>query len=136
MTAPVLASPLARNTLGSASNNFVMAEWSAAGTPAGSEPQSQAPLHLHHSDDEAWYVLEGTLHVRRGDEVVEARAGCAVLVPRGTPHTYWNPALEPARYLLLMTPRIHALIQAIHALPERSAATLSALFSQYDAELL
>jgi mannose-6-phosphate isomerase-like protein (cupin superfamily) len=128
--------PLAGATIGSASNSFVLAEWRAAGTPAGSEPQWQAPLHLHHSDDEAWYVLQGTLHVRRGDEVVEVRAGSAALVPRGTPHTYWNPAPEPARYLLVMTPRIHALIQAIHALPERNAAILRALFSEYDAELL
>jgi hypothetical protein len=136
LTEAICAPPLAGNTLGSAGDCFVIAEWSAGGTPAGSEPQSQAPLHLHHSDDEAWYVLEGTLHIRRGDEVVEARVGSAVLVPRGTPHTYWNPAPEPARYLLIMTPRIHALIQAIHALPERGAATLRALFTQYDSELL
>ncbi|HVT96965.1 MAG TPA: cupin domain-containing protein [Acidobacteriaceae bacterium] len=127
---------LAGNTLGSAVNSFVIAEWSAEGTPAGSEPQSQAPLHLHHSDDEAWYVLEGSLNIRLGSEVIEARAGSPVLVPRGTPHTYWNPAPEAARYLLLMTPRIHALIQAIHVLPERSAPTLRALFSQHDSELL
>jgi mannose-6-phosphate isomerase-like protein (cupin superfamily) len=24
-----------------------------------------APLHIHHDDDEAWYVLEGGLAVRR-----------------------------------------------------------------------
>lgn len=136
MTQAISAPPLAGATLGSAANSFVLAEWRATGTPAGSEPQWVAPLHLHHSDDEAWYVLEGTLHIRRGEEIVEVRAGSATLVPRGTPHTYWNPAPEPARYLLVMTPRIYALIQAIHAMPERNTATLRALFSEYDAELL
>jgi mannose-6-phosphate isomerase-like protein (cupin superfamily) len=95
-----------------------------------------APLHLHRNDDEAWYVLEGVLCVRRGDEVVEVRAGAAVLVPPGAPHTYWNPTAEPVRYLLVMTPRILHLIEAIHALKERSPATLRAVFEEHDSELL
>jgi mannose-6-phosphate isomerase-like protein (cupin superfamily) len=95
-----------------------------------------APLHLHRSDDEAWYVLEGVLCVQRGDEVAEVRAGAAVLVPRGTPHTYWNPTAEPVRYLLVMTPRILHLIEAIHALKERSPAALRAVFEEHDSELL
>jgi len=96
MTPPASAPALAGDLLGSAANNFILAEWRAAATPAGSEPEWIAPLHLHHNDDEGWYVLEGTLHIRRGDEVVATGAGSAVLVPRGTPHTYWNPAPEPA----------------------------------------
>ena len=136
MTSATLAPPLAGTALGSADSSFVVAEWRAQGTPAGADPQWQAPLHLHHNDDEAWYVLEGILHVRRGDEVVEVRGGCAVLVPRGTPHTFWNPTPEPARYLILMPPRIHAMIQAIHALTERTPLTLRAVFTQFDAELL
>lgn len=136
MTAPLLAPTLAGNVLGSAADSFVLAEWRAAGTPPGSKPQWQAPLHLHCNDDEAWYVLEGVLHIRRGDEVVEAVPGSAVLVRRGQAHTYWNPAPEPARYILVMTPRIHALIEAIHALAERTPAALRALFTQYDSELL
>lgn len=136
MTQPIPAPLLAGTVLGSSANNFVLAEWRAAGTPAGSDPQWIAPLHLHHNDDEAWYVLDGVLQIRRGEEVVEARAGSAVLVSRGTPHTYWNPSAEPTRYLLLMTPRIHALIQAIHAASDRSPAAMRALFAQYESELL
>ena len=55
-----------------------------------------------------------------GDKDIEARAGSAVLVPRGTPHTYWNPGPGPARYILIMTPNIFRLIQDIHALKERT----------------
>jgi quercetin dioxygenase-like cupin family protein len=95
-----------------------------------------APRHLHHHDEEAWYVLEGTLRVQSGENEIEARAGSAVLVPRGTPHTYWNAGPGRLRYLLIMTANIFSLIQGIHALKERTPATLQELFRMHDSELL
>src|SRR5579863_4094560 len=135
MNAPLTASLLTGNTLGTGKDSFVIAEWRDAGGPPG-PPRFVAPLHLHRNDDEAWYVLEGTLCVRAGDHDVEAKAGAAVFVPRGTPHTYWNPGPGLLRYLLVMTPRIYELIQAIHALKERTPATLQEVFRKYDSELL
>jgi len=135
MNPPNLAPLLAGNTLGSTSDDFVVAEWRDPGGPPG-PPRLIAPLHLHHTDDEAWYVLEGTLHVQAGDRVVETRAGACVLVPKGTPHSYWNPGPNAARYLLIMTPNIYRLIQAIHAMPDRSAPLLRAVFKKYDSELV
>jgi hypothetical protein len=135
MNAPILAPPLAGNILGSVDASFVIAEWRDAGGPAG-PPRLIAPLHVHHRDDEAWYVLEGTLRVQVGDKEVEARAGSGVFVPRGTPHTYWNPGPDPVRYLLVMPANIYRLIQEIHALPERTRDAVAALFRKYDSELL
>jgi oxalate decarboxylase/phosphoglucose isomerase-like protein (cupin superfamily) len=131
----ITTQPLAGNILGSVSDSFVVAEWRDPGGPVG-PPRWIAPLHLHHYDDEAWYVLEGTLRVKRGDDEVEARAGSAVFVLRGTPHTYWNASPDPLRYLLIMTPSIYALIQAIHAAQDRSPAALKALFLKHNSELL
>jgi mannose-6-phosphate isomerase-like protein (cupin superfamily) len=130
----IIAPPLVGNVLGSIGDSFVIAEWRDPGAPLG-PPRWIAPLHLHHSDDEAWYVVEGVLRVKRGDEEVEARAGAAVFVPRGLPHTYWNASPDPLRYLLIMTPNIYHLIQAIHAIQDRSPAALKALFRQHDSEL-
>jgi mannose-6-phosphate isomerase-like protein (cupin superfamily) len=93
-------------------------------------------LHVHHCDDEAWYVLEGALCVRVGEEVVEVRAGAGVFVPRGKPHTFWNPGPGPTRYLLIMTSKVYRLIEEIHAAEDRSRAAMEALFRQYDSELL
>ncbi len=135
MNSPNSVPPLAGSTLGTGKDSFVIAEWQDAGGSAG-PPRFIAPLHLHHNDDEAWYVLEGTLGVRVGDKEVEAKAGSAVLVPRGAAHTYWNNGPELLRYLLIMTPRIYELIQAIHATQERTPAVLRALFQKYDSELL
>jgi mannose-6-phosphate isomerase-like protein (cupin superfamily) len=107
-----LVAPLSGNVLHSES--LVLVEWRDPG--GGTDPPRYiAPLHVHHEDDEAWYVLEGTLAFRLGEEELEAPAGAAVLAARGTVHTYWNPRPDPARYLLAMTPRIHALIEALHA---------------------
>ena len=123
MNPPKTAPPLHKNVIGSPDGAFVIAEWQDPGGYTG-PPRLIAPRHVHHSDDEAWYVLDGTLCVQVGDDVVEARAGSAVYVPRNTPHTYWNPGPEPARYLLVMTSNIFRLIQEIHATSERSAPAL------------
>jgi mannose-6-phosphate isomerase-like protein (cupin superfamily) len=135
VNSPLVAPPLAGKVLGSVEDDFVIAEWQDPGGPAG-PPRLIAPRHLHRHDDEAWYVLEGTLRVQVGRDEVEAHAGSAVFVPRGTPHTYWNPVPGPLRYLLVMTSNIYRLIGEIHAMKERTPAALRAVFAKYDSELL
>jgi len=135
MTSTAVAAPLAGNTLGSGEGSFVIAEWRDAGGSAG-ERRLIAPPHVHHSDDEAWYVLEGALCVQMGEQVVEAPAGSGVLVPRGTSHAYWNPGPGPTRYLLIMTANIYQLIQDIHVMKERTHAALEAVFRKHDSELV
>lgn len=135
MTLPAIALPLAGNVLGTSANNFVIAEWQDAGG-VSEQPRWIAPLHLHRSDDEAWYVLEGVLRVKVGNEDVELSAGSGVLAPRGTPHTYWNPGPNRVRYLLIMTSNIFQLIQDIHAMKQRTPDTLRATFEKHDSELL
>ncbi len=111
-------------------DSFVVADWSDPGTHPG---RPIAGLHLHRSDDEAWIVLEGRLGFRVGEEEREVAAGDSLLVTRGTPHSYWNPASEPARYLLVMTPRIHQLIEALHS---GARDDWAAIFQEHDSELL
>jgi|SRR5882724_169836 len=135
MPSPIIAPPLAGNVIGSIENDFVIAEWRDAGGPAG-PPRYIAPPHVHHRDDEAWYVLEGILRVQVGKDVVEAAAGSSVFVPRGTSHTYWNPGPAPTRYLLVMSANIYKLIQEIHAMQQKTPDTLRAVFAKYDSELL
>jgi len=61
------------------------------------------PLH-HHDFDEAFYVLDGELTFRLGDEVFTRRAGETAFAPRGSRHTLANLSGAPARYLLICTP--------------------------------
>ena len=112
------------------SESFVVADWTDPGTHPG---RPIAGLHLHRSDDEAWFVVSGRLGFRVGDEEREVAAGESLLVPRGTPHSFWNPTAEPTRYLVVMTPRIHALIEALHAGDRDDFARI---FEEHDSELL
>ncbi len=113
-----------------ACDSFVIVDWTDPGTHPG---RPIAGLHLHRSDDEAWIVLSGRLGFSVGDAEREVPAGESMLVTRGTPHSYWNPASEPARYLLVMTPRIHQLIEALH---RRDRSDYPRIFEEHDSELL
>jgi mannose-6-phosphate isomerase-like protein (cupin superfamily) len=112
-------------------DDFAIVEWTDSGD---SGYEWIAPLHVHHADDEAWYVLEGGLRFRMGDGVFEAGPGKAVIAPKGTPHSYGNARKgEPARYLLIVTPRIRALVRALH---EPGASDYPAIFRAHESELL
>jgi mannose-6-phosphate isomerase-like protein (cupin superfamily) len=109
-------------------------EWADAGETSRDRPI--APLHLHRSEDEAWYVLEGRLGFRVRDDEVEAEAGRSVIVRAGTPHSYWNATAGRTRYVIVMGPRTAALVAAIHAMAPFDPARLAALFEEHDSELL
>jgi uncharacterized cupin superfamily protein len=111
-----------------AERDFVVLEWS---DPGGNE--WIAPYHIHHADDEAWHVLEGSLRFLLDGERVDAPAGTTIFAAKGTAHAYGNPAPHPARYLLVLTPKIKRLIDRVH---EGDWADIGALFREYDSELL
>ena len=118
---------LSVDALGGPADDFVIVQWK-------SEVGDHwiAPLHVHHHDDEAWYVVSGQLGFRLGDDEVVAAAGSAVLARRGVPHTYRNAGDTVAVYLLVMSPRIAQLIEAIH----QSGADIPALFRAHGSEIL
>lgn len=62
--------------------------------------------HRHCENEEAYFVLEGTVEFRVGDEVVEGRHGTFVLVPAGEAHTFGNTSDDPARLLVLHAPAL------------------------------
>jgi quercetin dioxygenase-like cupin family protein len=67
-------------------------------------PGDGPPLHTHANEDESWYVLEGRLRFRLGDERSDAPRGSFVFVPRGLPHCFQNVGDTPARILVAFTP--------------------------------
>ena len=49
---------------------------------------SSPPMHVHHHDDEAWYVLEGSVTFQVADSTWTADAGTFVWAPRALAHTF------------------------------------------------
>ena len=67
-------------------------------------PGAEAPLHVHHREDEAFYVLEGSATIYVGDEIaVEARPGDFAFGPRDVPHRY-TVGPDGCRMLFICTP--------------------------------
>ena len=62
-----------------------------------------SPLHVHHREDEWFYVLDGELAFWVGGETIEAPAGAFVYGPRDVPHTFVVTS-EQARFLLVTEP--------------------------------
>jgi mannose-6-phosphate isomerase-like protein (cupin superfamily) len=64
---------------------------------------TEPPLHVHHREDEAWYVLDGRMTFYVGEERCVAEAGSFVFAPMGLPHTF-TVDVEPTRVLVLAAP--------------------------------
>ncbi len=61
-----------------------------------------APPHIHHREDESFYVVEGEFS--RDGETMKAGPGPPVYVPRGSLHAFKNVGAERGTLLLIQTP--------------------------------
>ena len=97
-------------------------------------PGDGPPVHVHANEDEAWYVLEGRLRFKLGEEMAEAPAGTFVFVPRGTPHAFQNVGKAPARMLVLFTPAgMERFFDAFASLP--TSAVVGEAFASIGSEV-
>jgi quercetin dioxygenase-like cupin family protein len=62
------------------------------------------PPHVHDELHDMFYVLDGALTMRLGDEEVIAEPGTFVCVPPGVVHTFSNRSDAPVRFLNFNTP--------------------------------
>ena len=69
-------------------------------TPPGGGP----PPHYHTREEEGFYVLEGEIEFRAGDEVIVGRAGTFVNIPKNLTHSFKNVGDQPARMLVFCAP--------------------------------
>ncbi len=74
------------------------------------EPGQQIPLayHYHDEQEEAFYVLEGELHVETPDEEFAVPTGQLFVVEPGNPHRAFNPdgAAEAVEVLAVVAPSV------------------------------
>jgi mannose-6-phosphate isomerase-like protein (cupin superfamily) len=62
---------------------------------------SAPPLHVHDDLDDTWYILEGRMVVRCGDDELVVAVGHWVSMPRGVPHTFRVIGEHEARIVLV-----------------------------------
>ena len=62
------------------------------------------PRHVHHHEDEWFYVIEGNYIAEVGSQHVELKAGDCILGPREIPHAWAFVGDTPGRLLIAFTP--------------------------------
>ena len=67
-------------------------------------PKNGPALHVHHREDEVWYVLEGDFRFKAGSEMFWVSEGGLAFGPRGTPHAFQNVGEAPGRLLVITAP--------------------------------
>jgi len=110
--------------------------------PRGSAP----PLHVHHNEDETFYILDGQVTMFVGDERIDLAAGDYCFGPRGIPHAYLVRS-ERARMLVTISPSGSEQLFVSLGVPVTSAEPptdtvmppmpeMARLFAGYGAEIL
>jgi quercetin dioxygenase-like cupin family protein len=107
-------------------------------SPRGAVP----PLHVHHREDEVFYVIEGAYSVFIGDDVIEASPGAWVWGPRGVAHGYQVHS-ERGRHLSLTMPAgFEEFFEEVAAIappsadPRNEMSRLAEVAARYGVELL
>ncbi len=108
--------------------DFVIREWNLAPYPG-----DQAPPHVHHGSDEAFYVLDGELEILEGEDRRILPAGELAYIPAGTVHTFANRGPGSTRILVVMTPEIAELITALHS---ETGTSPDAIWARYNASVV
>lgn len=67
-------------------------------------PQAGPQLHVHHREDEWYYVLSGEFLFKAGAEQQTLPAGSSIWLPRGIPHTWANMSTAEAKLILVCQP--------------------------------
>jgi mannose-6-phosphate isomerase-like protein (cupin superfamily) len=80
--------------------------------PGGRMP----PAHSHVGNDEAYFVLDGTVEFHVSGEVVPGTSGTFVLVPAGEAHTFGNVSDVAARLLVLHAPALDGYFEDLERL--------------------
>ncbi len=61
------------------------------------------PLHIHHSQDEIFYVIEGSYYFQVGDDKFSLTKGDSIFLPRKVPHA-WTQVSETGKMTVIMQP--------------------------------
>lgn len=75
------------------------AQWEATVPPGGGPPP-----HVHQREEESFYVLEGQITFRLGDQRIVAGPGMFANIPPGQLHSFKNETDQPVRMIIQVVP--------------------------------
>ena len=75
--------------------------------------------HVHSREDEAFYLLSGEVRAMVGEAVTTLRAGDAIFLPRGVPHTYQVISAEAAFLNVIAPAGFEAFFREVSQAPDR-----------------
>lgn len=82
----------------------VETDYALSVSEVAARPGGGPPLHVHYLQEEAFYLLEGTLTLKAGKQSRRIVAGSFVAIPSKVPHTYRVEGKIPAKLLVIYTP--------------------------------
>lgn len=93
------------------------------------EKEPAIPLHKHMKSEERFEVLEGWLGVLIDGKQHVLQVGEEVLIPPGTPHTFWNAGEGPLRFITDVKPpgRLQTYWETVFGLAEDGKVNSSGL---------
>lgn len=68
------------------------------------EPGGGSPPHIHHQEDEAFFILEGNYEFLLGDKTLELGPGSFLFAPRGIAHASKNVGTTTCRMVVIVSP--------------------------------
>ena len=96
------------HTLGVSSTDFKVCTGDARGglfvMEHANRKKGGPARHLHHNEDEWWYVIEGDYIAEVGNERFQLKPGDSILGPREVPHTWAFVGDTPGRVLIAFAP--------------------------------
>jgi 2-polyprenyl-6-methoxyphenol hydroxylase-like FAD-dependent oxidoreductase/quercetin dioxygenase-like cupin family protein len=101
-------------------------------------PDTFVPPHIHPTQDEYVYILDGELTLVTGDEEHQARNGDLVRLPMGEAHGLFNRSGATLTCLFWVTPtgKLYDLFAGIDAMAEQTPDAVVALAAEHDVNFL
>jgi mannose-6-phosphate isomerase-like protein (cupin superfamily) len=107
-------------------------------------PRSGPILHVHHREDEWYYVLSGEFIFKAGEDTYTLKKGDSIWLPRGIPHTWANTTKAEANLILVCQPGgfekfLEEMSVSMEGLPQNSNAAhqkVAEVLAKYGMEML
>lgn len=101
-------------------------------------PGRGTPLHVHNSQDEIFFVIEGAYYFQVGDEKYHMEVGDSIFLPRNVPHA-WTQASEKGKMTVTVQPagKLEDFFVTMAALDhEPSKVEIAKIFSDNDMQVV